>query len=607
MFNNIIYFLVVILVYNFSFPGNVKGEPFGISLFLIVFTWVIFAFYCRFGFRRLLGQLKSYQWPQEIPGAAYHNLVFRLSILAIILFVADVYLFHLKHWLYFIPFIKQLSILENLIAIALFLFYLSTVWFFAYPAYRIFFGSSITRKSFIRSNIQLNFPILFPYLSLIFLNDLILIGPWSGLAQWLNGYEGQMIFFSVFLLVLMVFMPLLVKQWWGCTPFGPSERLQQLKSFLRERHFRYREILNWPIFEGRMITAGIMGIVPNYRYILVSEALMQTLSLDELKAVLAHEMGHSKYRHLLFYVLFFIGYMFISFGLIDLFYVFLATQPGLMGLFSGEGGQSDLLYLLLALPILAMMLIYFRYIMGFFMRHFERQADLYSAVVMETPIHTINALEKIAFSSGKIRDLPSWHHFSIKQRVDYLIRILKEKDLVKRHNRLLISAFGVYLIAVFGLGYTLNFTPVKEHLKFWLIEGAVQKRIEQEPRNVDLLLQAAMLYQEMDRDEDAKKIYEKVLEVDSHQAVALNNLAWLLVTDPNKESRNPERAIALAEKAVALEKTAVYLDTLAEAYYIAGDQEKAVETIQEAIDLAKENKGYYLKQLKRFSTPGVKG
>jgi len=601
MFNNIIYFLIVILVYNFSFPGNTREEPFVINLFMIVATWAAFAYYCRFSFKRLIAQLAHLQFQQEIPAAPYHNLVFRFSVLAIILFVLDVYLFHLKYWLHFIPFTDRLAILENLIALSLFIFYLSTIWFFAHPAYLISFNSNISKDSFVESNIKLNFPILFPYLALILINDLINIGPWKGLAKWLDGYSGQLIFFTLFIIILMVFMPLLIKYFWGCTPFKSSEKSQELQSFLKEKNFGYRELMNWPIFEGRMITAGIMGLVPRYRYILVTDSLMDRLSIEELKAVLSHEMGHAKYRHLLFYVIFFIGYMFISFGFFDLFYVYLATQPGLTALFNQEGSAaSDLLYLLLAIPILAMLLIYFRYVMGFFMRHFERQADLYSAVVMGSPIPTISSLEKIAFFGGNIRDLPSWHHFSIKQRVDYLRRTLSEKDLVKRHNRFLTRSFGIYLVAVFGLGTVLNFTPLKAHMKFWLIERAVQERIENDPRNVDLLIQMAIIYHQLGQVDKAKTTYEKVLKLNPESAVALNNLAWILATDPDEESRDPERAIKLAKKAVAIEKTAGFLDTLAEAYYVAGNQEKAIETIQEAIDMAKENREYYLKQLKRF-------
>ena len=75
------------------------------------------------------------------------------------------------------------------------------------------------------------------------------------------------------------------------------------------------------------------------------------------------------------------------------------------------------------------LLIYFRYVMGFFMRHFERQADLYSALAIGTPEYTVSSLEKIAFAGGKSRDLPSWHHFSISERVACLRRTIGDPGL----------------------------------------------------------------------------------------------------------------------------------------------------------------------------------
>jgi hypothetical protein len=64
-----------------------------------------------------------------------------------------------------------------------------------------------------------------------------------------------------------------------------------------------------------------MGIVPRYRYILVTDALMSALSTEELESVLAHEMGHARYFHLLFYVLFFVGFMVISFRSVGCLYL----------------------------------------------------------------------------------------------------------------------------------------------------------------------------------------------------------------------------------------------------------------------------------------------
>ena len=93
--------------------------------------------------------------------------------------------------------------------------------------------------------------------------------------------------------------------------------------------------------------------------------------------------------------------------------------------------------------------------------------------------------------------------------------------------------------------------------------------------------------------------------MDPKNAAAFNNLAWILATAPQNDLRNPQRAVHLAEKAVSIERSAMFLDTLAEAYYVNGSTEKAIEIIEEAIDRAKKNRGYYKRQLKKFQTGGL--
>ncbi len=238
-----------------------------------------------------------------------------------------------------------------------------------------------------------------------------------------------------------------------------------MKSFLEEKRFKYQDLLRWPIFEGRIMTAGIMGMVPRFRYILITESLMDILSIEELKAVVAHEMGHARYRHFFFYLVFFIGFAAVSTGLWDFFAVLLATRPFVMRIIgTGSSADESFLYFLLALPILISMVVYFRYVMGFFMRHFERQADLYSALTMGSPRETISSLEKIAILSGKIRDLPSWHHFSIRQRVDQLWKFLRDPGLIRKHNRFVALCFTLYLVGMISLGYFLSYSPTREEL-----------------------------------------------------------------------------------------------------------------------------------------------
>jgi tetratricopeptide (TPR) repeat protein len=266
----------------------------------------------------------------------------------------------------------------------------------------------------------------------------------------------------------------------------------------------------------------------------------------------------------------------------------------------GDPQGSDLLLLAVSIPMLLTMLVYFRFVMGFFMRNFERQADLYSAVVMGSPEPTIRSLEKIALLSGKIRDLPSWHHFSIKERVETLWQSLKEPSVIKRHNRFVGKAFALYLVCMIGLGYLLNFSSLKQDLALHFIGRTLEEQIRQDPGNLSYYEGLAMLYHETGRIMQAVESYERILELSPDHHMSLNNLAWILATSEEEAIRDPSRALLLAERAVAQKRTAVYLDTLAEAYYANGEIQEAVKVIQEAIDVAKENRQYYEGQLQKF-------
>jgi Zn-dependent protease with chaperone function len=378
--------------------------------------------------------------------------------------------------------------------------------------------------------------------------------------------------------------------------------VRQLQAFLREKGFRVRDLLNWPVFEGKMMTAGIMGVVPRYRYILIADSLMEFLSLEELKAVVAHEMAHARYRHLLFYILFFVGFMTLSFGLFDILTILLSAHPFFSEAMEGRHTHRiSLFYLALSVPMVTSLLIYFRYIMGFFMRHFERQADLFSAFIMGTPRYTIRSLEKIADLTGKSRDLPSWHHFSIRERVETLFRSLRHPNLLRRQGRFLILSLAVYFLSMGILGTFLHYGPVKVHLTYALAEKLLTEKLAERPESIPLLQTLAEVYHYREKYEAALGVYEKIIELDPDQAVALNNLAWHLVTLPRKELRNPPRALELAKRAASLQRSAFILDTLAEAYYANGQVSEAVKSIKEALALAREGRGYYEAQLRRFS------
>jgi len=82
--------------------------------------------------------------------------------------------------------------------------------------------------------------------------------------------------------------------------------------------------------------------------------------------------------------------------------------------------------------------------------------------------------------------------------------------------------------------------------------------------------------------------YRASLASQTNQPITLNDLAWLLATDPHAEVRRGAEAVQLASRACALThgQQPAFLGTLAAAYAETGDFKKAAELGQKAAELA---------------------
>jgi cytochrome c-type biogenesis protein CcmH/NrfG len=110
----------------------------------------------------------------------------------------------------------------------------------------------------------------------------------------------------------------------------------------------------------------------------------------------------------------------------------------------------------------------------------------------------------------------------------------------------------------------------------------------------------AQLYHQ--REDLAKAVwaYENIIRLNPDDSMALNNLAWILATSDDPEWRDYSRAMDLAKRAVEVEASPTFLDTLAEAYYVNGLYDRALDTIKQALDKATENRDYLLRQQEKF-------
>jgi tetratricopeptide (TPR) repeat protein len=72
-----------------------------------------------------------------------------------------------------------------------------------------------------------------------------------------------------------------------------------------------------------------------------------------------------------------------------------------------------------------------------------------------------------------------------------------------------------------------------------------------------------------------------------------NNLAWLLANGPDRDSRDPARAVALALTAVEAEPgSATYWNTLGVSHYRAGDSRAAIDALGRAVALGSRGTGF---------------
>ncbi|KAF3361611.1 hypothetical protein PHSC3_001987 [Chlamydiales bacterium STE3] len=227
---------------------------------------------------------------------------------------------------------------------------------------------------------------------------------------------------------------------WDCHPLHDSVILQRLEGICKKAHFTHGGLKQWNLFEFTP-TAAILGIIPRFRYILFTPSLLSQLSPKALEAVLAHEIGHSKHRHLLFFPFVLYGMvLFVSLILETLLFYFPILNAPLFLFF---------LYALL-------LAFFFRYALGFFSRLFERQADLYGLQIGIPPTDMIEALDTIGKLTGNSHKTPNWHHFSLEERILFLKKVAKNPQLaVEYHHYVFIVR--LLFILVLGIASALSF------------------------------------------------------------------------------------------------------------------------------------------------------
>lgn len=295
-------------------------------------------------------------------------------------------------------------------------------------------GAVGTASEYATMQLRLIAPFALPFLIFSFLNDLGLENFLAQQGDDVTGFVLVSAFTGIFLIAMMIFFPPFIQSIWKCKPITNPVLKSSLDAVCKKANFRHAGMKTWTIM-NHSYTAGIIGIVPRFRYIMFTKRLLDEFSKDSIEAILAHEIGHSYRKHLLIYPVIIFG-MIVSTALFSLFFfetinVFFIHQE-----IVNPSPVWRILYpLAIFVPFAAIVALYFRFVFGYFSRLFERQADLH---VFELGIpleHMHQALNELGNVTGGTHHHPSWHHHSIIDRMNFLENAAKDPSLIESHHR----------------------------------------------------------------------------------------------------------------------------------------------------------------------------
>ena len=182
--------------------------------------------------------------------------------------------------------------------------------------------------------------------------------------------------------LVYIYAPMLLGLIWRTVPLADVNLRNKIQRLAAQDAIKYKDIVVWQT--ESIANAAVAGIVPWSRQIFLTEALLKHFSTDEIEAVVAHEFGHIRYKHILTYLMFLIVY-FLSYAI---YYIYIG-QPLESALYTTS--------LLPAIGLIFFISLYFVIIFRALSRRFEHQADLYAAALTGKPEALQLALVRLAY------------------------------------------------------------------------------------------------------------------------------------------------------------------------------------------------------------------
>lgn len=239
--------------------------------------------------------------------------------------------------------------------------------------------------------------------------------------------------------VAMILMPLMLVRLWGARPLGDEAKATYLKTQSARSGIRGLELRRFAFPHERDHNAMLVfAPIPRWRYVLISDGLLEDMPQEELVAVLGHELGHWRHRHLILYLVFIGAAMAVvrTVGLV----IDQGWLPILDPLLRQSWGETAL--------ILAAAVVIWRGPFAWLSRSCERQADLAGADLAGSPQVMASALLRVARLSQEPEDASNWSHHSLAHRAAFMRAVAADPVLAQRHHHRMRLSLIVLLMVV---------------------------------------------------------------------------------------------------------------------------------------------------------------
>jgi Zn-dependent protease with chaperone function len=479
---------------------------------------------------------------------------------------------------------------DDLLQILPFLLGSLAMWLGNYPANRALSPARWGLGEYLRGQARGLFFLLGPWMLLVALMDSDIYWPESVLEYYKNNFVVQTAVHALPLLLVMLFFPFYLIHLWPRRRMPAGPRREKLERLLARGGVRCRDLVVWNTGRGRMSNAAVMGLVPWARYIVFTDALLEDLDDAEVEAVLAHEVGHVRYHHMAFYVIFFVAFVMFAGVLLKLMPVPVQNSNWLVGMFA-----------------VVMVILYWRVVFGFLSRRFEREADIASCELVGTPMPLMSALEKLALASGTSRTANNWRHYSVAERVAYLARFGFEPEALKEHHGYvrIIKGASIVMVPLLAVLLLRGNERLLESERLVLDEVQLENYVSEHPHDYDKWAELARVQAKLRKYERAWHSFGEVIRLTPKSPegyLGRAKLCW----ERDWDGHLPERGLEQARKAVDVSREALRtgarteekrkslarsLAALAESAFLVKDLDLARTTVREALELRPDDDG----------------